>query len=878
MNQHVRCFVILIFLLKISFTTEAQVSVGGNPLAFYDNALASDVPIEKMPPLDMKAIHAEDAAEEGKNIPPRFGFPIQVNLDQNSKGVWKNLPDGGRLWQLLIYSPEALSLNLNYSKFFLPEGATFFVYNPDTKEKLGAFSSRNNHTNGTFATGFTKGDKVLLEYYEPANAIGKGVICVNEVIHGYRYIKDMLKDFGDSGSCNNNVICPLSAGWEDQTKGVAMLLTSGNSRFCSGSLINTTVQNCTPYLLTANHCVSTVSAGSTVNYIFMFNYNSPQCTPSQDGPTNQTVQGATCVAKATESDFALFELNDNPADFYDVYFNGWSISQTPSSAAVGIHHPSGDVKKISFENDPLTQGAWSSIISHWIVNDWDSGTTEGGSSGSPLFNSDKRIIGQLHGGGAACGNNLSDKYGGTWYSWDQNGTANTVRLKPWLDPNNSGVTAINGTYDICAPPVANDAGVSSIVVPANGSQICTATYTPEIILTNYGANNLTSVTITYNVDGGTNMTYSWSGNLAPSSSTNITLPTLSAPAVGNHTFNAVSSSPNGSTDGNTSNDAASATFYSSGGVPCYCASAGSNTADEWIQTVTLNAYSNNSGNDGGYADYTNLVWTFNPNETVNLTLTTGYTGTVYNEYWLIWIDYNQNGSFNDTGELVFDSGAAVQNGTSGSFVISGAAPLGQTRMRVSMKYNAAPTSCETFQWGEVEDYTVEIVDPSTCQSNVVESTTYNSGNNISISSTNYIIADNTINSGAIVYYSAGDYIDMLPNFWAIQGCDYEAVIAPCVAKFDRENMPPSSAINLFCSPNPAQNQTNFYFELRQNETIQIEVLDMNGRNMLQQIFTENTTEGKHQFRLNTSDFNNGIYLFVLKSSEEVKTLKFVVLQ
>lgn len=417
-------------------------------------------PTYTMASLDMDAIQAEDVEDDLSGLPPRFGYPIDVNLGIED-GKWYDLESGEKLWQIIIESPGAKSININYSQYDLPPGGKFFVFNPGTKQYLGAFSDRNEHELSTFATGIIKGDRIVLEYLHPVDTEVMPIIEVSQVIHGYRAFDHLFKAFNDSGSCNNNVECPVSAGWEDQIKSVAMLLTAGNSRFCSGALVNNVLQDCTPYFLTADHCVGGTNPGNSVNWIFMFNYESPNCS-NIDGPTNQSVQGAVLRASASNSDFALFELNNNPGDFYDVYYAGWSNSNTASSTSVGIHHPSGDIKKISFENDPNTSTSYSSNTvnsgsTHWRVVDWDDGTTEGGSSGSPLFDGNKRIIGQLHGGGAACGNDLSDWYGKIWYSWAQNGTNSTQRLQNWLDPNNTGVTFIDGAPVGCnVTPTCSD--------------------------------------------------------------------------------------------------------------------------------------------------------------------------------------------------------------------------------------------------------------------------------------------------------------------------------------------------------------------------------------------------------------------------------------
>jgi chitodextrinase len=140
----------------------------------------------------------------------------------------------------------------------------------------------------------------------------------------------------------------------------------------------------------------------------------------------------------------------------------------------------------------------------------------------------------------------------------------------------------------------------------------------------------------------------------------------------------------------------------------YCASQGNSTNDEWIQRVQLGSINNNSGNNGGYADFTSFSTTLVKGTSNTVTITPAWSGTAYREAYRVWIDYNQDGDFNDSGEQVYNRTRTNASVVSGSFTVPTSAVNGATRMRVSMKYNASPTSCETFAYGEVEDYTVII--------------------------------------------------------------------------------------------------------------------------------------------------------------------------
>lgn len=151
------------------------------------------------------------------------------------------------------------------------------------------------------------------------------------------------------------------------------------------------------------------------------------------------------------------------------------------------------------------------------------------------------------------------------------------------------------------------------------------------------------------------------------------------------------------------------TNFTTAGTPpiVYCASKGNSVADEWIAKVQVGTFSNTSTGQG-YTDFTSKTINMTAGTGYSLTLTPGFSGSAYNEYWRIWVDLNKDGDFDDSGEMVFDAGAVSNTVKTGTVTIPAATTAKTTRMRVSMKYNGAPTACETFSYGEVEDYTVNI--------------------------------------------------------------------------------------------------------------------------------------------------------------------------
>ena len=276
----------------------------------------------------------EDEIEQmDKSIPFRFGSPFEVNYNLNNSGEWIET-DLGRIWRLSITSEDAYSINLIYNRFVLPDGAEVFVYDEDMTTILGAFTSANNKEYETFSTAPTKGETTIIEYFEPYDSEFNGELSIGSVVHGYKnvFFNDE-RGYGDSGSCNNNVNCPVGDEWTNEIRSVAMILTSGGSRLCTGSLINNARQDLTPYFLTANHCL-----GGDSNWIFMFNYESPGCT-NQNGPTNMTVQGSTRLVNSSTSDVALLRLEETPPAEYEVHYAGWDATGFTPSTPVGIHHP-----------------------------------------------------------------------------------------------------------------------------------------------------------------------------------------------------------------------------------------------------------------------------------------------------------------------------------------------------------------------------------------------------------------------------------------------------------------------------------------------------------------------------------------------------------
>jgi lysyl endopeptidase len=548
--------------LSLTCSIFGQISHGGQPYVWNQKELSTAIPFVQMDPIDLARLQMEDAVtDQYKDLPYRFGHEFATNISMENAGRKFQAQDGtGReIWQVGIACPGALSMSLRFDAYRIPKGGEVFIWTADRKAFLGSFNHLNNRADKVLPCGLLHGDRLIVEYILPQGE-DKGELMIGEVVHAYRsfatspFVQEALRGpFGNSGACEVNVNCPEGADWQVEKRSVA-IITQGGSGICTGALVNNTANDGTPYFLTANHCLG----GSTANWVFYFNHETAGCSGST-GPTTDLISGAQVVANRAGSDFALLLLNDTPPASYNVHYAGWDATDNEAavSSAVCIHHPSGDVKKISFENDApyfsVDNGAQT-----WFIDDWELAVTEPGSSGSPLFNQDHRIIGQLFGGASACsgsqGNGLYDFYGRFGVSWDT-GSSSSTRLREWLDPAGTGALVIDG-YPDGAVSVDFDAGSSSITgVPAS---ICGSTIQPSFTLVNQGVQTLNTCVIHYSING-VEQTQNWSGSLAQNQSTTINLPTLTA-SNGSNTLLIWVTNPNGNADQNAGNDQTSVTF------------------------------------------------------------------------------------------------------------------------------------------------------------------------------------------------------------------------------------------------------------------------------------------------------------------------------
>ena len=695
---------------------------------------ADGVPKMDFPKINRQQLADEDAIRDKQGILYRIGIAQFTNITTENAGVWTTNTDGSRTWKLRVSSEGAEALSVLFQTFKIYGGTTFDVLSLNGRKVHNTMTIADVQETFTQNAALCQGDDLVLVLNEPANT-QPSEIHIDRIMHNYRSTGFATQEkINESASCEVNVNCsPVGDTWQDEKKGVARIyvVESGSAGWCTGSLINNTAQDCKPYFLTALHCGVSTSASNMTQWKFYFRYEAPTCTnPTSVGTlANYFITG--CVRKAdsadnggdTGSDFLLVQLGSaaNEATTittlkstnFNAYWNGWNANNTATTGGTGIHHPAGDIKKISTFSGTTLSNSWGGSVQNthwrltWTANSNGYGVTEGGSSGSPLFNNSQGyIIGTLTGGSSYCNAQTSpDMYGKISYHWTSNGTTTAKQLKPWLDPTNSGALTLAGSFDPCTPttpvaPVANFVANQTNVTPAT-----TVSFTDQStgIPTSW----------TWAISPATGWAYA-GGTTASSQNPQVTFNT-----VGQYTVTLTASNAQGS-DAETKTNyiiVAQATGPCSPSVTSAC--------DEYIQNVTLNTINNTTAcTTGGYVSYLSsstaltkgMQYTVTVTPAVGTTIGQAYTG----DEIAVWIDYNNDFTFSSAERVGY---VLVATGWSNqlTFTVPTTAITGSVRMRVRISFSDATQGgapidpCAVATYGETEDYTVNIIQGGSAQ-------------------------------------------------------------------------------------------------------------------------------------------------------------------
>lgn len=287
----------------------------------------------------------------------------------------------------------------------------------------------------------------------------------------------------------------------------------------------------------------------------------------------------------------------------------------------------------------------------------------------------------------------------------------TLQRKPEVkSPSTSYVTsqwnslASNTVSGLGSHAVQGGGGATDTTAPSAPSGLTASGITQTSV-------NLAWTAATDNVGVTAYEVFRGSTKIATVSSTSYTAGSLTAGTNYAFSVKAKDAAGNNSTASNTVN----ATTLSN--TVTYCNSKGNNASYEYIDYVGIGGISNSTASNNGYGNFTaqngNIGYGSN-----TVIVSAGFSSSAYTEFWKVWIDYNQNGTF-ESSEMVASGSSSSAANLSYNFTVPTSAKAGKTRMRVSMKWKAAQTACESFSYGEVEDYSITIGTSSASRATVV---------------------------------------------------------------------------------------------------------------------------------------------------------------
>ena len=466
---------------------------------------------------NLDSVYAEDDRLQRQLA--RFAVKVPTNITIENGTYFEK--DDFIVWKLAIFSEGATSLNFKFRNLSLPEQTKMLIYSSNKKMMIGPITNINIG-NGKLMTGMLYGNKAIIEVAIPKEEKDNFNLDIEFISYGIlNHSNDYLslRDFNNSKSCNqgNNVICPEFSEWYDLREGVAVVLKDGEW-WCSGSLVTDECNSGRKFFLTAFHCIdyngedgiiSNDELNEMENWAFEFGYESSTCDPSTEPSSHEVYSGAEYLSGWSRlnggSDFLLLEITDPNPIFYNPNIVSHSTTVNDAMTAC-IHHPAGDVKKIAIDTNYIGYN-----FTHWIVDNYEDGVTEDGSSGAPLFDSNHEIIGQLTGhllnntdcidstGGSEHGD---FNFGKTKVSWTGNGTDDTS-LKSWLggEAPPDWDEFVNEKYKITGPDVVSDNATFCNDIASTGSTQWGIYPNYAVISPSYGYTNCAKIHVNPNYNG-----------------------------------------------------------------------------------------------------------------------------------------------------------------------------------------------------------------------------------------------------------------------------------------------------------------------------------------------------------------------------------------
>lgn len=436
-----------------------------NPTATVLDGLSTDIKTFVCPTFNI----SEFAETNKETNPVTFAKKFDTQITTVDSGQWEKVDDL-HIWRYRITSKDAYSMMLIFKNMKLPDDSSLFLYNEDMSYVVGPVTKNYNTESGIYPTELIPGSSIIVELVIKGSSYKEGTpyFTIGNVSHDFLDVFDLASSTKEPGKilkCHNDINCNIGSDWQTHKRGVALITIGGNG-LCSGSLINNTSFNGKPLFLTAEHCY--VSLSNPAESVFYFNHEKEECDGSKlDYRKNDNVIKISGASKLSSNinyaDMMLLQLNDRLPSSYKPYFPGWDRSGDNPLRGIIIHHPRGNPKKITFDDQNLISNSYPLTITVnflgtsiprtfqpytlWESNP-DNGSIEPGSSGSPLFNQDGKIVGQststkINNNVSFCPPNNISHFGRLSASWDY-GISPSQRLKEHLDPNNTNQTSIQG--------------------------------------------------------------------------------------------------------------------------------------------------------------------------------------------------------------------------------------------------------------------------------------------------------------------------------------------------------------------------------------------------------------------------------------------------
>ncbi len=362
-----------------------------------------------LPGPDVEPLRREDQARAASGEKCwRVGVELAVDHDPTEPGAWVPDGEGGRYWSMQIVAPGARAMRVHFTQFFVPAPGEVYVRPSGEAETAhGPYAGSGIDPTGEFWSPTLEGDGVIVEYHEPKVADPDDVKVPFRVAGALFCYRDpsLGPSIGVAG-CELDASCYSSWAAVGDAVGQLSFVDGGNGYVCTGVLLNTVSGDLTPYLLTANHCIATDMVARTLDVAWFYETDACNGIPPNINFVPHSL-GATFLqgrSRSSLSDFTLLMINGSLPN--GLFWAGWTTADPGFfDPVVGIHHPGGSWRRLSYGD---TLGICTFDF-HCVQ--WTAGTTEGGSSGSPLFDGGQRVVGQLWGGSTSCSSYGIDEYG-----------------------------------------------------------------------------------------------------------------------------------------------------------------------------------------------------------------------------------------------------------------------------------------------------------------------------------------------------------------------------------------------------------------------------------------------------------------------------------